>query len=249
MGKRSLFPVRLDNWDSSFFNTRIARLNIPKKVKYAYFSRGILEFIAQAKREKVRHIVVKLENSALVYGEKLLQLKMRQMGESVDSKFSYTGRNAKKYIPEYGIGMLKKDDIKEIKSIASDSFRRSYLYDCGFAGKDTVDRYHAKWIENISKDNNSRIFVAKENGIVTGFLGLKFDKYKRQGRIVLVAVHKKYRGRGIGSALMSKCIEYGKGKIISIFVKTQRQNHGALRLYKKMGFRTAGRDKIFHKKI
>ncbi|MCX5666790.1 MAG: GNAT family N-acetyltransferase [Candidatus Omnitrophica bacterium] len=202
-----------------------------------------------AKRKKIGYLVIKLENSGTFYSRDLLRLGMKLCGESVDLKFTYRGGKKNGPASEYYINLLKPCDIEKIKTIASDAFRRSYLYRCGFSKMREIDRYHATWVENLSKDKDVHIFIAKENNKAIGFLALKINKIGRYGRIILIAVHKKYRGRGAGSALVHRCIEWGNKKIDSIFVKTQKDNRNAIILYKKMGFKLVGTDKVFCKKI
>ena len=249
MAKRRLFPIVIDKWDSSFFKTPIARLIVSGRRPYTHFAEEMTGLMSSAKRKKIGYLVIKLENSGIFYSRDLLRLGMKLCGESVDLKFTYRLGKKKNSMSGYRINLVRPCEIEKIKAIASDAFRRSFLYRCGFGKKREIDRYHATWVENLSKDKDVRIFIAKENNAVIGFLTLKINKIGRYGRIILIAVHKKYRGRGVGSALVHRCIEWGNKKIDFIFVKTQKDNRHAIILYKKMGFKLVGTDKVFCKKI
>lgn len=245
MAERQRFPLVIDRWDSYFFKTPIARLVISGRKRYPHFSNSLAELISRARKDRIGYLVIKLENPGASYEKKLLHLGMRKCGESLDFKFSYAGKRTKGLIPNYDIGLFKSRYIGEMKAIASDAFRRSYLYKCGFGKKRDVDHYHAMWVENLSKDKNVHIFAAEKNNALIGFLILKLEKPKREGRIILISTHKKYRGKGVGRALMDRCIEWANGRVSALFVKTQKENTDALILYKRAGFRPLVHDKIF----
>ena len=249
MAKRRSFPIAIDKWDSSFFKTPIARLTLSGRKGRTHFAEEMAGLISLAKRKKIGYLVIKLENPGIFYSRDLLRLGMKLCGESIDLKFTYRLNKKKDPSSGYYINLVKPCEIEKIKAIASDAFRRSFLYRCGFGKKMEIDRYHATWVENLSKDKDACIFIAKENNTVIGFLALKINKSERYGRIILIAVHKRYRAKGAGSALVHRCIEWGNKKIGSIFVKTQKDNRNAIILYKKMGFKLIGTDKVFCKKI
>lgn len=249
MVKRQSFPLVMDKWDSSFFKTSVARLNISGKKKYPYFSDRLSDLLLRAKREGVRHLFVKLENPKSFYEKNILHMGMRKCGESVDLRLSYPHRVIKKGVPGHNISVLRPQDIAKVEAIASDAFRLSYFYRCGLAKIKDVDRYHRTWVKNLSKDKDVLIFVAKKKNIITGFLIVKLNRSGHYGRIILIAVHKKHRREGLGSALMHKCIERLSGKVNYLFVKTQKDNHKALTLYGRMGFRPAASEKIFCKRM
>jgi ribosomal protein S18 acetylase RimI-like enzyme len=249
MVKRQSFPLVMDKWDSSFFKTPIARLSISGKKKYPYFSDRLSDLLLRAKREGVRHLFIKLENPKAFYEKSLLHAGMRECGESVDLRFSYPARIIKNDIQGHDISVLRPTDIAKVETIASDAFRLSYFYGCGLAKIKDVDRYHRTWVKNLSKDKDVIIFVAKKNNIITGFLIVKLNKPERYGRIILIAVHKKHRQEGLGSALMRECIERLNSKVGNIFVKTQKDNYKALTLYRKLGFKPVSGEKVFFKKM
>lgn len=249
MAKRPSLPLKIDEWDSLFFKRSIARLTISGKARRLFTPQALSDMIIRSRRRKIRYIVIKLDKPDIFCERILLRLGLKECGRSVDLKFSYVGKKRKRLFSGHGINLFEPGDLNGVKDIASDAFRRSYLYRCAFGKKSEVDRYHALWIENLSKDKGTYLFVAKENSAITGFLALKLDREKKNGRIVLIAVRKAFRGRGVGSALMHRCIDWCEGQIKTIFVKTQKNNRGALILYKKIGFKTAKYDKIFCMKI
>jgi ribosomal protein S18 acetylase RimI-like enzyme len=90
--------------------------------------------------------------------------------------------------------------------------------------------------------------VAEYKKKVIGFIAVKIDKEKQAARIVLIAVHKDFRGMGAANALVNRCLLLS-AKLRNVYVKTQRENIAAISLYKKMGFKVFKHDRIFCKKI
>lgn len=249
MVKRQSFPLTKDEWDSSFFKIPIARLNISGKKRYSYFSDSLSDLLSRAKREGMRYLFIKMEYPKAFYEKSLLCMGMRRCGESVDLKLSYPAKIVKNSAQARNISVLRPPDIAKVEAIASDAFRLSYFYRCGLAKIKDVDRYHRRWVKNLSKDKNVLIYVAKKNSIITGFLIVKLSRPEHRGRIVLIAVHKKHRQEGLGSALMHECIWRLSSKVGDLFVKTQKDNYKALTLYRKLGFKPVSSEKIFCKKI
>ncbi|MCX5704074.1 MAG: GNAT family N-acetyltransferase, partial [Candidatus Omnitrophica bacterium] len=84
-------------------------------------------------------------------------------------------------------------------------------------------------------------------GKVIGFTALGINAAKKSARIILIAIHKKYRGKGYGSFLMRASLKWGAPGNKSIYVKTQKDNLHSLALYRKMGFKEIKREEIFFK--
>lgn len=107
-----------------------------------------------------------------------------------------------------------------------------------------LDAGVACWGEDYERQMAKRadfvIFISTENEIVTGFLaGFINDK---GFHIVNVATHSTYRRRGFGEKLLRHCIQYttimGLGQVV---LEVRNTNYVAQTLYRKLGFRYAGR--------
>ena len=111
-----------------------------------------------------------------------------------------------------------KEELRELFEIESIVFQGD-----AFAISLASMRYHLK---------NNRIFVAKEKGVIAGYiLWLERKKYFR---LYSIAVLPEFRGMGCGEKLLSFSFEELKGKAFSLEVKTQNRN--AMKLYEKFGF-------------
>lgn len=91
------------------------------------------------------------------------------------------------------------------------------------------------------------VLLGVYNELEEGSVGI-IDKMKhmfsaptRVGHLISIAVLEEYRGRGIGSALLQHTIDAMKNvyKVVSIYLEVRVSNIGAIRLYKKFGFKKA----------
>ena len=88
--------------------------------------------------------------------------------------------------------------------------------------------------------SGSRVFVAKDNGKIVGFLWAVFYEHiknKGVGIIEELYVDEKYRRKGIGKMLVFKAINFLKKHSTVIFVTTGLHMHDAIKFYKAIGFK------------
>ncbi len=104
------------------------------------------------------------------------------------------------------------------------------------------------WSERAILDsyNNSTLFLLfEEEGEILGYVGLQI--VLDEGYITNVAVTKKARKRGVGSALISRLKEVAKEKGLRfISLEVRKSNAAAIALYEKQGFKAAGLRKNFY---
>lgn len=250
MEKRVLLPLKLDAWDSHFFNTAIAKVQLSGRTKDPRLSEKLSALKSLANKKRIAFLVIKVNDPTAFYKRNIVSQGFREFGESVDLVLRCPRVMHAKAHGDYRVRPFHAKDKNGIRAIARDAFRLSYLYRCGFGTRESVDRYHSFWAENLSKDRNSRMFVAQKDDRIVGFVGMNVNARKKQGRIILIAVDKRFRGYGIGSALIRECIARAdEERLGSIYVKTQKNNIRALAVYKKMGFREVICDRVFCKKI
>jgi len=249
MDRKSSLLLKEDKWDSSFFKTKIARLNISGARLQKFFAEELHDLLKSAARRDFAFLVIKLIEPNPAYEKTIRDLEFEKCGESVDLALVCPVLNTGDHSGSHKVRLFKTGDEQAVKSIAKDAFRLSYLYKCGFAERDVVDSYHMQWTENLFKDKNSVFFVIEECSKVVGFVAMSVDRLKKIGRIVLIAVKKEYRGLNAGKSLIQKCIEWDVSNIKSIVVKTQKNNKKSLSLYEKMGFKAVSTDKVFYKRM
>ena len=94
--------------------------------------------------------------------------------------------------------------------------------------------------------NPSDIYLAVRcDGVLTGYCGMWC--VAGEGQITNVCVHPDYRKQGIAFNMLSRLIAEGKEKGCSAFTLEVRvSNESAIRLYEKLGFKSAGIRKKFY---
>lgn len=85
-----------------------------------------------------------------------------------------------------------------------------------------------------------RSFVAEEQGTVAGYayLWVIFE----QGHLINIAVDPRFRGRGLGEALLERVLREAVGQgARTVHLEVREQNAPAITLYRKHGFEVLGR--------
>ncbi|MGQ9778931.1 MAG: ribosomal protein S18-alanine N-acetyltransferase [Bacillota bacterium] len=123
------------------------------------------------------------------------------------------------------ISPMTMADLDEVLAIENESFatpwsRASFLYE-------------------LLENRRAVYLVAKEEGHVVGYVGMWaiFD----EGHITNLAVHPRFRRRGIATLLLQELIHEAKRRgIAHLTLEVRRSNLGAQLLYAKHGFVTKG---------
>ncbi len=101
--------------------------------------------------------------------------------------------------------------------------------------------YLKAW-DNISKNNNSEIFVVEDQGKVVGVAQLDYLQYLtyqggRRTQIEGVRVHREYRNKGIGKKLFQFLIEKARQNDCHLVqLTTDITRPDALKFYESLGF-------------
>lgn len=83
--------------------------------------------------------------------------------------------------------------------------------------------------------------VAEEDGEMRGYLDMTVQAWQRRGWINDMAVVKKYRRQGIGSALLRVAFRWARDRQLrAVMLETQTKNYPAICFYRKHGFTFCG---------
>ena len=99
------------------------------------------------------------------------------------------------------------------------------------------------YYENFYKSENNKLFIAKENENIIGYIFIKITNPKQNAEIYKEAlidalyVEKEYRNKGVATQLINKAKEFSKEKYAKkISINVIKDNENALNLYHKLGF-------------
>lgn len=96
------------------------------------------------------------------------------------------------------------------------------------------------WLQSTIQDEKTAVVVSRENGRINGTATLVMMRrlYGDGAFIESVVVDEKYRGKGIGEAILIKLIEIARKKKIFVVGLTSRPSRNAANhLYQKLGFK------------
>ena len=135
-----------------------------------------------------------------------------------------------------------RKDIPALKKLMPSLFSESRFYHDPFYSKEEADNLYRAWIENsVNGQEADIVFQIPE----TGFVTCK-KTVKGSGRIVLFGVKKKNRGKGYGTALLFRAMEWFAGQGADfVTVRTQLRNLKGMNFYLRFGFFIKAYDLMF----
>lgn len=148
--------------------------------------------------------------------------------------------------PAAEIRLARPEDAEACADIARTVFTADRYHADPMIADPLADKMKAVWARNDINGRADRTFVWEESGAVIGFVGCL--KYRQSVTIDLIAVADGHHGRGIGRALLRAAFSHylKDSDCREILIATQANNHGALALYRALGFKETGRLRTYH---
>lgn len=226
--------VKLLDWDSNFFNLKIAEVissNISECEKFlSDINWHIYDLI---------YIIIPNDTS---------EIKSHSLGGPIDIKYTFSlnlDHNRSYYIDK-NIKIISKPSEKLLDLAFQSGHESRFKLDKNFK-EGEFERFYTIWIVNSFNGIMANYVLGYyEDHKLLGFISLKFKEDK--GEIGLFAVDSNIRNKGIGTKLMQGAIAishlYNKS---TLNVATQKENKTACNFYKKMGFTLKKVETIYHK--
>ncbi len=152
--------------------------------------------------------------------------------------------------------MIRKARLSDVKTL--DSFQHGIgvherPLDSNIKRSGKIRYYTLKEFRDMIGSKKSLILIFEEDGEAIGCCAGKivkqhadWSKHVYQGTIGLMYVKKGFRGKGAGKAMLSHLITWFKSnKIKDIRLQVYHNNHSAIGLYKKLGFKDHIHEMIF----
>jgi len=141
----------------------------------------------------------------------------------------------------------RPEDLARVRQITVDSFEgvsidRNIERQFGpVAGRDWRER-KARDVTADCEVQPEGVFIAEEDGEVAGYITTRLDRFTGIGRIPNLAVDERFRGSGIGSALIEFAIAWMRGQGMAMAkIETLVQNERGQALYPRFGFHEVAR--------
>lgn len=208
------------NWESDFFGFGIASLTdrIPSNLN-----------------RLINLHKIKLTWSLLDIGNTKRINRLQDMGFSfIDLKVTFAIKTS--LGKAKGVRKAVAADISELRTIASQSFINDSRFNCKGFGKKKVQEFYSLWAEKAVKgtfDDCCLVAISKKK--IAGFVTCR--KVGEEAVIGLIAVEDNCRGLGIGSSLLTGCLDWAYRDGASLInVATEGKNLVAQNFYIKNGF-------------
>ncbi len=237
--------IRLLEWDSAFFERRIARI-LPSALTPAQLA-DITAWCQQQAIDCV-YFLADAENAAsnrLVEQNGFYLTDLRLIFEYRQPQAAITPSPA---LSDIAIRPFEPSDTDALVTIARRSYTDSrFYYDPCFPDR-KADALYETWIRNSTDGSGfaDEVLIAERNGLLLGYISCK--RHGTLGDIGLVGVTESARGAGVGTALVDASLSwFAQNGCDRVQVITQGRNIGAQRLYQRCGFMTADLRLWYHR--
>ena len=226
------------DWDSRFFQRRIARLNTNRLDE-----KKLNEVLAWCKANRIDCLYFLADSddqtSALAAQNGFLQTDVRLT-------FAQNLAVSASTIPNGGsVRLARPADLQALKTIARTGHRNTRFYFDPHFERTKCDLLYEAWIENSFSGFAQAVLVAEQNAEAVGYITCCLQGLESQ--ISLLGVAEKFQGKGIGKQLVAGFLtwsgEQGAGRAT---VVTQGRNLAAQSLYRRMGFQVVSSQFWYH---
>ena len=226
------------DWDSSFFERRIARLNA-SRLEPA-ITQQALQWCAQNRIDCLYF----LADSDDPQTKRLAEQNRFQF---VDVRVTYERAVASigKDKTEANVRLAREEDLPFLAEIARTGHHDSRFYFDEHFDRLKCDQLYETWIRNSFHGFADAVLVAESGQQAAAYVTCKLTGSEAQ--IGLIGVHQAYRGQGLGSTLVTSFLSWARERgAVHAKVVTQGRNAGAQRLYQKSGFLLASSQLWYH---
>lgn len=230
-------PCRLLEWDSAFFELRIARVNEPLRTEREALSAldwslshriQCLYYLAPSDDSRVSAVANKFAFS-------LVDIRMT------------LGNAHQTAIPPFArVRCATEKDLPALIAIARSAHTDSRFYYDGNFSRERCDDLYELWITKTVHGDAQRVFVVEQNGHPAGYVTCHVNG--ENGEIGLLGIAEGARRTGCGTELVGAALNFFKmSGIERVRVVTQGRNFPAQRLYQRCGFLTQSVELWFHR--
>jgi dTDP-4-amino-4,6-dideoxy-D-galactose acyltransferase len=227
-------------WDSQFFERRIARLNRHRldhatMAECAHWCRqhriDCLYFLADSNDQETPRL-------AEANDFHLTDIRVTLERVVIPEDFAADGFD--------GFRHAREDDLRALRTIARTSHHDTRFYFDGHFEQEKCDLLYATWIENSFRGFAQAVLVAEADGEPAAYLTCHLNDQASQ--IGLVGVGEGHRGKGLATKLVRAFLSWSREQgARRALVVTQGRNLPAQRLYQRNGFITSSMDLWYHR--
>lgn len=229
--------LELLDWDSRFFQLKIARLTRPPASREA-----LDETLRAARADHVDCVYALVPADALEAGWLLEGAGF----VARDVRLEFSRPVDQGAIPS-DVREWSEPDLRPLEEIATTAFSGTRFAADPHFPRDAVQNLYRTWIRNSCQGFAQSVLVEGPAGAPLGFVTLHREPDGVSGRIGLIGIASASRSQGVGSRLVSAALGWAAAQQFQhLKVVTQAGNIGAQRLYQRAGFTTVSAATWYH---
>tara|TARA_Y100000031_G_scaffold127714_1_gene145559 strand:- start:399 stop:1382 length:984 start_codon:yes stop_codon:yes gene_type:complete len=217
----------------------------------------LIEFtIKEMNKLKIKFIQCKVDSRNIYIAQVLENLGF--MLASVDINFikdlaSIDNKKNKEH--NYSISSCNDKDIDYLYEMSKKAYSTTRFHTDPKITKEQADEMQALWAKNCYHQKLAdKIIIVKKGNEILGYAaieilkGISFPDNMKIANIILIAVDKKFKGKGIGKVLILESSDWAKTNGCSFLAAgTQIINNSSVKFYQKNGFKLQSSVLSFHK--
>lgn len=231
-------------WDSQFFDRRIGRLALVPEDPAGW---RVVDADARKQGLECVYLLVDIQDTAAVAAAQQAGFSMVDIRLTLSREIAGETFAIPELPPGASLRPANPEDLPILQAIARQSHTDTRFFsDTHFDPLRSAEMY-AVWIASyLEEAANVIVWTAIQGGAAQGYLTCRVTG--QSGRIGLVGLAPQARGKGLGTALLLKGLDWFASQgARQVEVVTQGRNLPAQRLYQRGGFRSAGVQLWFHK--
>jgi dTDP-4-amino-4,6-dideoxy-D-galactose acyltransferase len=226
-----LLQLEVSAFDSELFggkSGRLVQLSAPDERGYAAL---LAAFTAECRKRSIAHVVRRAAVGAFAESWALAASGFRLVDVSVLFE-----RSAEDVAPfqDPAVRLVRSEEVEALAEKFATAFTLTRFAVDPFCSEAAAAELHRRWIRNSCRGRADAVFVAEG---LAGFVTCRVDAAQRTGGIELIAVDPAQRGGGYGGRLVSAALDWFRGKVDRVQVRTQLNNSVAVGLYQSRGLR------------
>ena len=227
------------DWDSNFFERRIARLNASR-----LYPQNVQQALQWCEQNRIDCLYFLADSD----DPQTTRLAEENRFQFVDVRVTYERAVSYKENGEAtpNVRLATEADLPLLAKIARSGHQDSRFYFDEHFERAQCDRLYETWIEKSMQGFADAVLVAESGQQAAAYVTCK--QTKQEARIGLIGVSEAHRGKGLGSTLVTRFLAWASERgAVQARVVTQGRNVGAQRLYQKCGFLSASLQLWYHR--
>jgi dTDP-4-amino-4,6-dideoxy-D-galactose acyltransferase len=234
-------PVKYLNWDSDFFNRRIARVT-----SGCLRSDEIAPILAWAVEERIDCLYY-LADGQETQSTRLVETNGFHLVDLRVTFIKDLTKPERPFIPSWHIRRADEKDLRTLKEMARNAFQLSRFHVDDHFDQAKADLMYEVWVENDLRTSGHDVWVIDAEGQLAAYSSVSV-KQDGKAQIGLVGTQAAWRGKGLALELQRFiCEELQNEGIEEVEVVTQGRNLPAQNLYQRAGYLISSIDLWYHK--